>query len=211
MLASYHLIHKAFGEDKIKKHVHLLGVGSVPRLLPLFYMVESGFLPKDLKISFDSTSFSMGYFMGRFMLPDGTKITEGAHNYRKMFEMIWDYFGDIYQKYQPQVDREHFLDHVNEQIRSIADLVNNVHDDYEIVTRANITLTCIWQVLGFCQAVKKALEHAKYDHSPTGKLQDVKTWEDFEQWQKTFGSRVVSKKIGRHKPSLEELMDLMTV
>lgn len=197
MLVAYNRIRGEFGEEYTKNHVHLLGLGSVKRLLPVFYMMNSGLLPKNMTISFDSTTFSMSYFMGRFLDSSGHKIEKGEHAYRKMFHEVWKYFGDIYTKYAPECDEQEFVDHVVKEIRSLADSINNSHDRIAPVVRANITLTICWQILGFIKNVEHALNHAKYDRSPLGLIQDVTSFEEYQQWQAKHGHKVRSMRIKR--------------
>lgn len=197
MLAAYHRIRDQFGESYTKNHIHLLGLGSVKRLMPVFYMRESGFLPKDMTISFDSTTFSMSYFMGRFTDKDGHKVEKGAHAYRKMFHQVWEYFGDIYTKHVPGCTEKEFVDHVVAEIRSLAGVINNSHDRIAPVVRANITLTICWQILGFIKQVEHAMQKAKHDNSPLGRLRHVSTWDEFIKWRGEFGGKVKSLRITR--------------
>jgi hypothetical protein len=199
MLVAYHRIHKEFGPEKIKKHVHLLGLGSVRRLLPVIYLMNSGMLSRDLTISFDSTTFSMSYFMGRFIDSEGNKIQGDPVEIRRMFHMIYQYFGDIYRKYVPDLDEEHFIDYVSREVRSVADTINNARMDIQALVRANITLTNCWQILGFIAQVKKILERAKHDNSPIGMLQFVRDFEDYQEWRREFGRFVPSNRIKREQ------------
>ena len=203
MLVAYHLIHKQFGVERIKTHVHLLGLGSVRRLLPVLYLMKSGFLPNDLTISFDSTTFSMSYFMGRFTGSNGQKVQQGEANYKAMFHDVYKYFGDIYHKYVPACEEGVFVDHVVKEIRSLADSINNAHDVIAPVVRANITLTLCWQILGFIENINKAIDHSKHDNSPMGRLQHVKNMDDYMEWKAQFGNRVASSRITREGATLD--------
>lgn len=199
MLVAYYRIHKDFGVGKTKKHVHLLGLGSVRRLLPVIYLMNSGLLPKDLTISFDSTTFSMSYFMGRFTDSNGNKVQGDPREIRRMFHMVYQYFGDIYRKYIPELDEEHFIDHVTKEIRSLAGAINNARPDIQALVRANITLTDCWQVLGFIAQVNRTLEQAKHDRSGIGMLQFVKDYDDYLAWRREFGRFVPSSRIKREQ------------
>jgi hypothetical protein len=205
MLVAYHLIRKEFGVESTKNHIHLLGLGSVRRLMPVLYLMRSGLLPKDLTISFDSTTFSMSYFMGRFTASDGRKVEKDPEQYRRMFHEVWQYFGDIYHKYVPGCDEEQFIDHVVAEIRSLAGSINNSHDSIMPVVRANITLTDCWQILGFIKNVNKCLAFAQYDNTPMGLLQGVDTFEKFKDWKGRHSHAVVSKRIARAGVTLDSM------
>lgn len=207
MLVAYHLIRKEFGAPCTKNHIHLLGLGSVRRLLPVLYLMNSGLLPQDLTVSFDSTTFSMSYFMGRFMASDGRKVEKDAAAYRQMFHEVWQYFGDIYTKHVPECNEQQFVEHVTAEIRSLAGAINNSHADIEPVVRANITLTNCWQVLGFIKRINKCLEFAKHDNSPMGMLQEVDTFDKFLKWKGKYGHYIASKRIKREGKDLMSWFD----
>jgi ASC-1-like (ASCH) protein len=200
MLVAYHRIHKDFDVSKTKKHVHLLGLGSVRRLLPFIYMMNSGFLPKDLTISFDSTTFSMSFVMGNFFDDNGDVVRNNSQDIRRMFHSIYQYFGDIYRKYVPNLDEDHFIEHITKEVRSLANIVNNARVDIQALVRANTVLTCAWYVLGFIAQVNRALEQAKYDRSSVGMLQFVKDYDDYLAWHREFGRFVSSNRIRRDQP-----------
>lgn len=204
MLVAYHLIRKEFGVEMTKNHIHLLGLGSVNRLMPAMNLVKSGFLPKDITISFDSTTFSMSYFMGRFLKSDGTKIDGGSHNYRQMFHDVWEYFGDIYKQHVPEVDEHEFIEHVVTQIRSLAEAINSSNDDpFNPIVRSNITLTDCWQVLGFIKNLKAAIDVE--DNTPIGRLRlmtDMDGPYGYHQWRNDFKKFVKTKRITRIPESI---------
>ena len=196
MLTAYHQIREEFGVEMVKNHIHLLGLGSVNRLMPVMNLAKSGFLPDDLTISFDSTTFSMSYFMGRFLKSNGKKVSDGAHNYRKMFHEVWQYFGDIYRQHVPGVDEAAFIDHVVAQIRSLADAINSSNNDpFNPIVRSNITLTDCWQVLGFIKNLKDEMD--KDDNQPISQLRTVKTMEDMVRWKRDHGHKIKTKRIAR--------------
>lgn len=208
MLVAYHRILKEFGENKTKKHIHLLGVGSIPRLMPAIYLMKSGFLPEDLTISFDSTSFSMNYIMGRFTDSNGNKVEKDARKYSDMFRSVFNYYKDIYEKYMPiSIDEDEYVEYVTSQIRSVADTINNAKLEWQPLIRAHLTLTICWQVLGLVSDLKAALEDAEYDRSSVGMLQYVKTLDDYESWHDRYSKFVTSKRIYRSDAStLEEFL-----
>lgn len=197
MLVAYHLIRKQFGVEMTNNWIHLLGVGSVRRLIPLMYFLNSGLLPKDLTISFDSTSFSMSYFMGRFVSDDGSKVERHAHKYKQMFHKVFKYFEPIYREYFPNVDEEVFVNYCVDQIRSLADTVNNAPKDLASLVRANITLTLAWQILGFVKNINKAQDTAKHDRTGMGMLQYVNDYDDYLSWKREYSRFVPSSRIKR--------------
>jgi hypothetical protein len=197
MLVGYHRIVKDFGIEKTKKHVHLLGFGSVKRLLPVLYIMKSKLLPDDLTISFDSTSFSMSYIMGRFTDDEGKEVGKDPEDVRRMFEKVYNYFQDIYHKHVPNLDKEKFIDHLVKEVRSIANTINNAPDDMRPVVHANTVLTTCWQLVGFAEQVKRILQKAENDNSPLGMIKHVKDFNDYEAWHREFGKFVKSNRVKR--------------
>ena len=129
MLEAYHRIRHTFGEEYVKNHIHLLGVGSVRRLIPLVQMDKGGFLPSKLRVSFDSTTFSMSYVMGRVQMGthhiDYNDVERGLRpppqknnrvslsqpkEARQVFEQVFDYFSELYAKYFPECSKKAFID-----------------------------------------------------------------------------------------------------
>lgn len=198
MLVAYHMIRKEFSEKRAKNHLHLLGVGSVQRLLPVIYLLHSGFLDKDLVVSFDSTSFSMSYFLGRFSDENGDQMKKKDHvNMRKYFMKVYEYFEEIYEKNFPGHDKDKFIEHIVKESRSIADTINNADPDISPLVRANITLSCCWQVLGFIEKIKNVRDNIECDQTPIGMLKYVKNLEDYEHWKKDFSRFIKSNRIQR--------------
>jgi len=58
----------------LKKRLHLLGVGSISRLIPIIVMIRSGYLDKDTHVSYDSTSISAAHSFGRYLDSNGKTV-----------------------------------------------------------------------------------------------------------------------------------------
>jgi len=64
--------------DHIKKHVHLLGVGAMNRLVPAIQFRRSGLFTDDMLFSYDSTKHTGGCSRGQFQY--GNKIIQLSRN-----------------------------------------------------------------------------------------------------------------------------------
>jgi len=98
-------------------HVHLLGVGSVSRMIPTLAMIRAG-LYKDILVSYDSTTHTSGVQMGRYYGPDFTWITPGKEfttNDGPMYSVI----NEDVKRHYPEWDMEDELFHytMNESVR----------------------------------------------------------------------------------------------
>lgn len=105
MLTAAHRIAK-FCNPAARKQIHLLGVGSIPRMAPVLYLRKSGFLSEYEKISYDSSSHTVCFNYGLMKL-NGTCKPLGAKRNAKLEERLFDIyntfkpaFGDIDFDYQ---------------------------------------------------------------------------------------------------------------
>lgn len=175
MLEAYHRIRLTFGEEYVKNHIHLLGVGSVRRLIPLVQMDKGGFLPNKLRVSFDSTTFSMSYVMGRVQMEtqeidyndvpfrdrppsqSGNRISlKEPKEARQVFDKVYDYFKDIYEMNFPHIDKDRFINYLIETRKSVAKTINSTSGEVppeikelSTLVRSNIPLFCSYQILEF--------------------------------------------------------------
>lgn len=78
-------------------HLHLLGVGSVSRLLPTLIFAQNGLYGEDLWISYDSSTHTSGPEMGRYYLGEKTINFGKARTniYDIIYEDIRSNFGDV--------------------------------------------------------------------------------------------------------------------
>jgi hypothetical protein len=192
MLAAYNRIFSDYGVDITKKHIHLLGVGSVSRLLPIFY-TNGSMLPEDITISFDSTSFSMTYIMGKFMDKNGKNVEN--NQLEKYFNEIVNMFEDIILGECLEFDKSKFISHLKTHIMSSADTINKADQWY--VAQAIVTLSCVYQMYGFITRLKKELELIETSNSPLAKLKSVYNYKDFQKWMRDYSRYVDSSRIKR--------------
>lgn len=201
MLVSYHILLKKYGKEKIKDHMHLLGVGSVSRLLPMLYLIESGFLPNDMLYSFDSSTFSMGFVGGLFRNKAGGVVRSDSQvEMRKILEMVFDYFNErVFTKIRDDVDKEYVVNHLIDNIRSTSDAINDTSDDMYPFVRAMVPLTNVYSIMAFVKKTKDSIDNMKMDQSPVGMLQYVKDLRDYANWRKEYAKFVQTKRIFRRQ------------
>lgn len=94
-------------------HLHLLGIGSVARMVPTLAMIQSG-LYKDAHVSYDSTTHTSGTQMGRYYGPNFKWITPGRH-----FGVDYVNINNDIKRLVPEWDMEDELFHycMNESVR----------------------------------------------------------------------------------------------
>lgn len=98
MLTAAHRIAK-FCHPNAKKQLHLLGVGSIPRMAPTLYLEKSGFLSDYQKISYDSSSHTVCFNYGLMKLNGGCKPLGTFRNFH-LEETLFN----IYTKFKPCFD-----------------------------------------------------------------------------------------------------------
>lgn len=203
----YRQLRDDFGIEYTKKHLHILGVGSVMRLQPLIILRNTGLIPKDTHISYDSTTLSMAYTYGNFMNKDG----ESQRDTPLWEENFLNYYNDItpiflnYGYTQPDID-SYYPQVVKDML--CHDKIYSDHEDdrLRVFHHCFTTLSNIWQIINFTNSLYRV--HMNWDkgNDPIGMLKIVKNVDDFLQWEKVYGSMVQSKRLNRKKTSLLEEM-----
>jgi hypothetical protein len=85
----------------IKKHLHVLGVGSIYRMRPILYLLKSGYLSAFERVSYDSSSHTSTFQYGLLKL-DGTCKSIGSYKtpaVDKHFRNVYNLFNDTFSQY----------------------------------------------------------------------------------------------------------------
>lgn len=180
----------------IKKKIHLLGVGSTSRFLPVLKLIDSKFL-EGIDISFDSSTNSMSMVMGNFKDETGYSA-KNDKEIKEVFLKFADFYDSIFSKYVPEYNKSDFADFIIENLRFIGNIENKAmeaHPEYEIVAGVVVPFFCLWQNIGFFNVCKEQL----HDQTPTpiNLLSHVQSKEDYLMWRREFKSLVRSKRMYR--------------
>ncbi len=191
MMAAYHRIRKLYTDEYTKNHIHFLGVGSANRLMPLIYLMKSGFLDDKVRVSFDSTSFGVNHVMGRFLDTTGQLSRADVKNFSKMFGDIFDTFETTFRKYKPTVDRDEIIDHFIKYSRSVSDTINFAPEKNRDIIRTTCTLAICYQLIGFIKQLKEIHDtngeikrKSQANTMAMYNLQFIKTLTDYNEWKK---------------------------
>lgn len=92
--------------EHIKNHIHLLGVGSISRLIPYAILHSNGTL-NTKRLSFDSSTHSSALSMANFQL--GSKLVSYINNPAGK-ELIVDILEDFYSKFGVSFERQYTHD-----------------------------------------------------------------------------------------------------
>lgn len=206
MMVAYHRMVQEFGQEFTKRHLHLLGVGATSRLLPAVFLKESGFIPSNVELSFDSSSSSLSYVMGNFYTRDGERTNRDFETNMRMFGEFWDDMGDLIQLYSPSIDKKWYLEWTRAHCKSVSDTTKGLPPEKEVGIRVSITLCCIWQNIGFFTRLQRQMHCDETRQTGIGYLNEVKNMDDYNHWKRQFQRFCVSKRIDRESKS--SLLDL---
>lgn len=187
-------------------HLHMLGVGSVLRLVPTLMFIHSG-LFGDTRLSYDSTSATSGPHLGRYYGQDG-----------------WDdfpkYRAQIYETMHAEMMKdipwfEHDVDTFYEGLTTAARTYEKKHGSIDPVLESFIGLIS-HMVMNFqrnvAEVVAKPRKAEKWctpiQTSAYLSLLQVKTLADFQYWERQAGKYLDSNNVPPYAPpSLEGLFE----
>lgn len=90
-----------FCHPNLRKHLHVLGVGSISRMRPILYLLKSGYLHEFDRVSYDSSSHTSTFQYGLLKL-DGTCKSIGSYKtpaVDKHFRNVYRLFDDTLSDY----------------------------------------------------------------------------------------------------------------
>jgi hypothetical protein len=197
-------------------HFHLLGVGSVSRLLPVIAMQNHAVYQNTL-VSYDSTTHTSGVQMGRYYGPDFSWITpgrlfrddegkyqtenggQGAEDYKFINADVRKYVKDYI------VDDDFFMEAMNVPVRAYQKLHNgNYMPPLEAFSAYFVgsTMNFIRHVNAVAQDF--TLAHglvSETTYSTINDMRNVKTKQDFEHWLRHAGPSLDSTPIEDGQPA----------
>ncbi len=87
-----------FCHPNIRRHLHVLGVGSISRMRPILYLLKSGYLNKFERVSYDSSSHTSTFQYGLLKL-NGTCKSIGSYRtpaVDKHFRNVYNLFNETF-------------------------------------------------------------------------------------------------------------------
>lgn len=212
MLTAAHEIAK-FCNPSSKKQLHLLGVGSLPRMAPVLYLQKSGFLSEYEKISYDSSSHTVCFNYGLMKL-NGTCKSLGTYRNFKLDQVM----RDIYNTFKPAFEKYGSYDWVMNEVfyaedetwtfsKTVQRAVES-KDKNKIVAAALIGFTySMYQVKNFIQCLDTVAggefigARGEMNIAAIQQLRNVKDMSDMQKWMNMFKGYVSSARIARKEQS----------
>lgn len=211
-LAVYRKLRDEFDPRYVKKHLHALGVGSASRLIPMIILRNTGFIPEDTHVSYDSTTLSMAYIFGNFINEFGEYVRDTPY---------WeDTFKDYYQMITPvlidngfsQDEMDHYYPIILKDMLCHDKVYANHPDDRLRVAHQTVrTLTNIFQIVRFTKNLHRYYLNWDQMSDPIGMLKQVTDMDSFFEWESEYAYRLMSKRVTRKKASvLEETLGIVS-
>lgn len=193
----------AFISEIDHEHIHLLGIGSVKRLLPLMVFGRNGLYKKDYHVSYDSTSHTSGINKGSYWY-QGKMIDVGRFmgpNYKHVYSDI-DTKINLRQK---GIELKDFYATMSKRDYSKMKVNDTAFIEEEVIKFIYITLGFgASSIINFikdvelCSSSEKQLD--KYSKlykmsKDIYSLKQISSISDFEYWLKTCTNHIPSKRI----------------
>lgn len=200
-----------FCHPNVRKHLHVLGVGSIARMRPILYLLKSGYLHEFERISYDSSSHTSTFQYGLLKL-NGTCKSIGSYK----TPMVDKHFRNVYNQFS-----DTFTDLISEDMW-MDYLFGDGTGDWKYSTIKNralaltdpnaisATLLCnaahtYYQIHNFVTNLDKVMahEHKVFKTNPNGKekamneLLGVTDENQINDWVARNKSKLVSKRINR--------------
>jgi len=211
--------HLPFQMDK--PNFHILGVGSVRRLLPYLALMKSGYYPKGAHLSYDSTTHTSGVSIGLYYLNGGYPIDRSLVNpngfINKMYTELYDDLDAKWQWGEKGIDLRLF----HKAINSDSNFYHNrkdKHIDIELMKQYYHVQTGFYcgAIANFTYEIQQCLKSEQYlinvatrsglrkEISP---LLSIKTLERFLSWQDSHSHLSKNRRIDDKPASLESLWE----
>jgi len=202
-----------------KLRLHLLGVGSFNRLVPILAMIKSGYLSNKTQISYDSSSHSSAIMFGRYLSKgmktyDFNKLEEGVvcdratlivdHIWEVVDELGWEkYIGMTKQEFNDKFHQMTYTSFKSMYINEECDIQESKDFRQSIMIYIVVTLS---QIFHFNKNILKHMESEetfrKYLTSNSNTkilvtLLKIKTYDELKVWR----DNVVRAGIGSNRVS----------
>lgn len=195
-------IKKGFYFSQLKtdlkvSQLHILGVGSIYRFLPLVIFSQNG-LFKDLNISYDSTTHSSGMTFGRYYMPGCKQITLSKSK-NEQWESTYENVKDIFNS---DMSFDEFFEAG----------ISSSYIEYEKRNQTKIPLikvqlgVALASAYNFIQELERYISnpieirkklYEDWDTRPLSFLYDVKNKDDFDYWLRNFESYIRSTSVDK--------------
>lgn len=182
-----------------RKHMHLLAVGSIRRLIPNLIFIQNG-LYDGVHLSYDSTTHTSGAHMGRYFM-NGNNYEFNRVKNLAYHEMLADIKRN-FPAYNKNVDEFHTCMNTSagnyeKKFGSKAPVIETfsyfiASSVLNFISEVDSIIKNPKKIIGLTDKVEQAAFHA---------LANVKTLDDFNHWERNAGKYVSSNPVPKNKAS----------
>lgn len=202
-----------FCHPNVRKHLHVLGVGSITRMRPILYLLKSGYLHEFERVSYDSSSHTSTFQYGLLKL-NGTCKSIGSHKtpaVDKHFRNVYNLFSDTFSNY---ITEDRWIENLfgdglgDWKFSTIKNRAMLLQDENEIAA----TLLCnaahtYFQIHNFVTNLDKLMkdEFLVYENNTdqsANALLGVKDEKDMMGWWTNCKAKTKSKRIQRREDNV---------
>lgn len=182
----------------LKDRIHLLGYGSVNRVLPSIKLFNTHFV-ETKTLSFDSSSLSMSIILGKFVGKDGSNISVRTdESQTKVLNEVLDEIEHIFYEVFDDFDRPKFVEHFIKNRKSMAAITNIDNElEFGVFAWAKAFVSCyiLYQTLNFWRGIRLQLDSSK---PLIDSIDNCNTVNELIEWYNTNRHRFTSVRIARH-------------
>lgn len=208
----FYMTHLDLPNDFTVDHFHLLGVGSLSRLLPLMPLLKNGKIKDSTTISYDSTTHTSGISLGSYYM---NKRLMDFTKYKDLD--FYNIFDDINKNLAElgfnSIDEEHLFHRLSQPNLWDDKMGVNVHVYEEFFTIFAYLVSSIHNFISDVDCLR--YDNAYYEDFaiskglllPLNSFQDCRDFKDFSEWENVYRKVLKSKKIislGDAPPNLND-------
>lgn len=207
----FYMTHLELPEEFKVDHYHLLGVGSLSRMLPIFPLMNNGTIASDCLISYDSTTHTSGISMGKYF--KDAKLMDFAQNKDIVF---YEIFNDINQNVKSlgfdPIDEDRLFARIcqpalwNDTYGS--ETYNEFHTIFAYLASSVLNFMKCIDRLKDDPAYYEEFAQAKKLYMPLKTYGSCRDLKDFGEWERCFTKVLRSRRIHNKAdvpPSLDSL------
>ena len=198
--------------DNIKKHLHILGVGSISRMRPILYLNKSGYLDTFEKVSYDSSSHTSTFDYGLLKVNGtcrplgGVRTPRGEAHFRNVYALFNKFLSS-------KISEDEFLDLIlgdgvsDWKYSTVKERSMSMSEEKMIVGMLSKTMHTYFQIDNFVTCIDKVLVETSSGNQHIDKLLNIRDDVTMESWLNAARSNIKSKRIVREENhgSLEDL------
>lgn len=200
--------------DRIKRNIHLLGVGSIARLIPIIELSRTE-LFSNCNISFDSSSHSQTMVKGKYVNEKGKGVDIGRvlnKDNIKLFSMV---YAEIGKHYDHDISFDTYLEFVSNNITTTKHLNGDNSETLTILGNLTYWFVPLISARHFMDNIVLCQNDPAHYHKilnraalktirPLLELSNIKSVQCFDNWFKSYSRYVSSNRIERIDGSIDD-------